>query len=163
MKLSPKYSSRVLHQRSDAQSPSRSPGIHGGLQVPDFNLPIVGSTDDPLAVEPDAADQLLVTLQDPETGPALDVPEPDGVVGAAADDQPVVVLQAGDASLVAVQGSHKLARAGGPDLTRAELEMKQKPPTGNRLTLMVRSPLAETMYFSSKSTTLTAALEHQIT
>ena len=86
------------------------------MQVPDFNLPIVGSTDNPLAVEPDAAHQILVALQDPETGPALDVPEPDGVVGAAANYQPVVVLQAGDASLVAVQGSHKLARAGGPDL-----------------------------------------------
>ena len=123
----------MLHQRPDAQSPGRSPGVHGGLQVPDFNLPIVGSTDNPLAVEPDAADQLLVALQDPETGPALDVPEPDGVVGAPADDQPVVVLQAGDASLVTVQSSHKLARAGGPDLDRTELEMLTKLQTGNGL------------------------------
>ena len=74
----------MLHQSPDAESSCRSPGIHGGLQVPDFDLPIVGSTDDPLAVEPDAADQLLVALQDPETGPALDVPQPDGVVRAAA-------------------------------------------------------------------------------
>ena len=130
------------------------------MQVPDFNLSIVVSTDDPLAVEPDAAHQLLVALEDPETGAALDVPEPDGVVGAAADNQPVVVLQTGDASLVSVQSSHKLARAGGPDLGKeSELEMKisWKPKL---LTLMVLSPLAETMYFSSKSTTLTAALEH---
>ena len=119
----------MLHQRPDAQSPGRSPGIHGGLQVPDFNLPVVGSTDNPLAVESDAADQLLVSLQDPETGPALDVPEPDGVVGAPADDQPVVVLQAGDASLVTVQSPHKLAGAGGPNLQQSpELEDVQDHP-----------------------------------
>ena len=111
----------MFFQSPDAQSPCRSPGVHGGLQVPHFYLPVVGSTDNPLAVESDAADQLLVSLQDPETGPALDVPEPDGVVGAAADDEPVVVLQTGDASLVTVQSSHKLTRAGGPDLTRTEL------------------------------------------
>jgi hypothetical protein len=29
---------------------------------------------------PDTSDELLVTLQDPEAGPALDVPQPDGVV-----------------------------------------------------------------------------------
>ena len=114
----------MLHQGPDAESASRSPGVHGGLQVPDFDLPVVGSTDDPLAVEPDAADQLLVALQDPETGAALDVPEPDGVVRAAADDQPVVVLEAGDAPLVAVQSSDKLTGAGGPDLGgRTGLEM----------------------------------------
>ena len=118
----------MLHQSPDAESSCRSPGIHGGLQVPDFDLPIVVSTHDPLAVEPDAADQLLVALQDPETGPALDVPEPDGVVGAAAHDEPVVVLQAGDASPVAVQSSHKLTRVGRPDLTRTEFE-KIKPTT----------------------------------
>ena len=119
----------MLHQRPDAQSPGRSPGIHGGLQVPHFYLPVVGSTDNPLAVESDAADQLLVSLQDPETGPALDVPEPDGVVGAPADDQPVVVLQAGDASLVTVQSSHKLAGAGGPNLQQSpELEDVQDHP-----------------------------------
>ena len=125
-KFSPKYSTRVLHQCPDAESSCWSPGIHGGLQVPHFYLPVVGSTDNPLAVESDAADQLLVSLQDPETGPALYVPEPYGVVGAPADDQPVVVLQAGDASLVTVQSSHKLARAGGPDLDRTELEMLTK-------------------------------------
>ena len=109
----------MLHQSPDAESACRSPGVHGSLQVPDFDLPVVRSTDNPLAVEPDAAHQLLVALEDPETGPALDVPEPDGVVGAAADNQPVVVLQTGDASLVSVQSSHKLARAGGPDLGRS--------------------------------------------
>ena len=93
-------------------------------RVPDFDLPVVGSTDNPLAVEPDAAHQLLVALEDPETGAALDVPEPDGVVRAAADHQPVVVLEAGDAPLVAVQSSDKLTGAGGPDLGgRTGLEM----------------------------------------
>jgi hypothetical protein len=29
---------------------------------------------------PDTSDELLVTLQDPEAGPALDIPQPDGVV-----------------------------------------------------------------------------------
>ena len=124
-KFSPKYSARVLHQRPDAESSCWSPGIHGGLQVPHFYLPVVGSTDNPLAVESDAADQLLVSLQDPETGPALYVPEPDGVVGAAADDQSIVVLEAGDASLVSIQSSHKLAGAGGPDLRQKRVrEMK---------------------------------------
>ena len=74
----------MLHQRPDAESSCRSPGIHGGLQVPDFDLPIVGSTDDPLAVEADAPDELLVALQHAEAGPALDVPQPDGVVRTAA-------------------------------------------------------------------------------
>ena len=119
----------MLHQSPDAESPCRSPGVHGSLQVPDFNLAVVGSTDNPLAVEPDAAHQLLVALEDPETGAALDVPEPDGVVGATADDQPVVVLQAGDASLVTVQSPHKLAGAGGPNLQQSpELEDKSDHP-----------------------------------
>ena len=109
----------MLYQSPDAESPCRSPGVHGGLQVPDFDLPVVGSTDNPLAVEPDAAHQLLMALEDPETGAALDVPEPDGVVGAAADDQSIVVLEAGDASLVSIQSSHKLAGAGGPDLRQS--------------------------------------------
>ena len=126
---SPKYSSRVLHQSPDAEGPGGGPGIHRGLQVPHLDLPVVRSAHNPLAVEPDAPDELLVALEDPEAGATLDVPEPDGVVRAAADDQPVVVLQAGDASLVTVQSSHKLAGAGGPNLQQSpELEDVQDPP-----------------------------------
>ena len=77
---SPKYSSRVLHQSPDAEGPGGGPGIHRGLQVPHLDLPVVRSTHDPLAVEPDASDELLVTLQHSEAGAALYVPEPDGVV-----------------------------------------------------------------------------------
>ena len=119
----------MLHQSPDAECPGGSPGVHGGLQVPDLYLPVVGSTDNPLAVKSDAADELLVALQYSEAGAALDVPEPDGVVRAAADDQPVVVLQAGDASLVTVQSPHKLAGAGGPNLQQSpELEDVQDHP-----------------------------------
>ena len=119
----------MLHQSPDAQSPSWSSRVHGGLQVPHLDLPVVRSAHNPLAVEPDAPDELLVALEDPEAGAALDVPEPDGVVRAAADDQPVVVLQAGDASLVTVQSPHKLAGAGGPNLQQSpELEDVQDHP-----------------------------------
>ena len=119
----------MFHQSPDAQSPSWSSRVHGGLQVPHLDLPVVRSAHNPLAVEPDAPDELLVTLEDPEAGAALDVPEPDGVVRAAADDQPVVVLQAGDASLVTVQSPHKLAGAGGPNLQQSpELEDVQDHP-----------------------------------
>ena len=119
----------MFHQSPDAQSPSWSSRVHGGLQVPHLDLPVVRSAHNPLAVEPDAPDELLVALEDPEAGAALDVPEPDGVVRAAADDQPVVVLQAGDASLVTVQSPHKLAGAGGPNLQQSpELEDVQDHP-----------------------------------
>ena len=119
----------MLHQSPDAQSPSWSSRVHGGLEVPHLDLPVVRSAHNPLAVEPDAPDELLVALEDPEAGAALDVPEPDGVVRAAADDQPVVVLQAGDASLVTVQSPHKLAGAGGPNLQQSpELEDVQDHP-----------------------------------
>ena len=119
----------MFHQSPDAQSPSWSSRVHGGLEVPHLDLPVVRSAHNPLAVEPDAPDELLVALEDPEAGATLDVPEPDGVVRAAADDQPVVVLQAGDASLVTVQSPHKLAGAGGPNLQqRPELEDVQDQP-----------------------------------
>ena len=115
----------MLHQSPDTQSPCRSPGVHGCLQVPDLDLPIIGSTHNPLAIESDAADELLMALQDPETGAALDVPQPDGVVRAAADDQSVVVLEAGDASLVTIQSPHKLAGAGRPDLQTDQIKNLQ--------------------------------------
>ena len=57
-----------------------------------------------------------MTLEHAETGPALDVPESDGVVGTAADDQPVVVLEARNTPLVAVQCADKLTGACGPNL-----------------------------------------------
>ena len=79
-------------------------------------LSIVSSTDNPLGVESDAPHQLLVTLQHPETGAALDVPESDGVVAGATHHQPVVVLETRDASLVTIQRPHELAGAGGPHL-----------------------------------------------
>ena len=82
----------------------------------DLNLAIIRSADNSLAVKPDAPDQLLVTLEHPETGPALDVPQSDRVVGTAADDQPVVILEARDAPLVTVQCADELAGAGGPNL-----------------------------------------------
>ena len=47
---------------------------------PDLNFAIIGPTDNPLTVEPNAPDQLLVTLQGPQAGTTLNVPQPDGVV-----------------------------------------------------------------------------------
>ena len=40
-----------------------------------LDLAVVSARDDPLGVEPDAPDELLVTLQDPQAGAALDVPQ----------------------------------------------------------------------------------------
>lgn len=72
-----------------------------------------------LAVEPDAPDELLVALEDAQTGAALDVPEPYGVVAAAADDEAISILQASDAALVAAEGAHELAGRRVPDLDGA--------------------------------------------
>ena len=49
-----------------------------------LDLSVVGARDDPLGVEADAADELLVALQHAEAGTTLNVPQPDGVVRAAA-------------------------------------------------------------------------------
>ena len=57
-----------------------------------------------------------MALEHTEAGAALDVPQPDGVIGATGDHEPVVILQTGDPSLVTIEGPHKLARAGGPHL-----------------------------------------------
>ena len=40
-----------------------------------LDLSIVGAGDDPLGVEADAADELLVALQHAQARPALDVPQ----------------------------------------------------------------------------------------
>ena len=52
--------------------------------APHLDFAVVRPADDSLAVEADAPDELLVALQHAEAGPALDVPQPDGVVRAAA-------------------------------------------------------------------------------
>lgn len=72
--------------------------------------PIVGATNDVLAVEPDAPDELLVALEDAQASAAFDVPESDGVVAAATDYEAVAVLEAGDAPLVTRERAHELAR-----------------------------------------------------
>ena len=41
---------------------------------------VIGAAHNPLGVEPDAPDKLLVTFEHPEAGAALDVPQPDGVI-----------------------------------------------------------------------------------
>ena len=40
-----------------------------------LDLSVVGARDDPLGVEADAADELLVALQHAQARPALDVPQ----------------------------------------------------------------------------------------
>ena len=55
-----------------------------GSLAPHLDFAIVRPADDPLAVEADAPDELLVALQHAQARPALDVPQPDGVVRAAA-------------------------------------------------------------------------------
>merc|ERR1719180_361290 len=57
-----------------------------------------------------------MTLKSSQAGSALDIPQTDCVVGAARYHQPVMVLQAGNAPLVTVQGAHKLAGARRPHL-----------------------------------------------
>ena len=116
VELEPEHPARVLHQRPDAQGAGGGPRVQGRRQVPDLDLAVVGAGHDPLGVEADAADQLLVALQDPQAGPALDVPEPDGVVRGAADHQAVVVLETSDPPLVAVESASELAGGGVPDL-----------------------------------------------
>ena len=67
-----------------------------------------------------------------------------------------MVLKTRDAPLVTVQGAHELTRAGRPHLKRQSWH-NFVISSERKSTLMVLSPLAETMYLSSKSTTFTAA------
>lgn len=110
VKLQPEDPASMLHQSPDTECTSGGPGIHGGLQIPHLDFPIVGPADNSLTVKPYTPDELLVPLQGPEAGPALDVPEPDGVVRTAAHHQPVVVLQTCDTPLVTIEGSYKFTR-----------------------------------------------------
>ena len=50
-----------------------------------------------------------MALENTKASPGFDVPKSDGVVRRPADDQIVVVLQAGDPAFVTVQGSDELA------------------------------------------------------
>ena len=70
--------------------------------------------------------------------------------------KPIMVLKTRDAPLVTVQGAHELTRAGRPHLKRQSWH-NFVISSERKSTLMVLSPLAETMYLSSKSTTFTAA------
>ena len=90
--------------------------MQGSVQVPHLYLAIRGPTDNPVVVQPDAAHQTLMSLQNPETGPDLDVPQSDCSVRAATDHQPVLVLQGGDSFLVTFQSSNRLVSTGGPNL-----------------------------------------------
>ena len=81
--------------------------------------PVVGTADDVLAVEPDAAHELLVALEYAQAGAALDVPESNRIVAAAAYDQPIAILKAGDATLVSAERAHELARRCVPNFDRA--------------------------------------------
>ena len=116
VKLQPENSTRMLDQSANAKRSRGRPRVQGRGQIPHLDLAVVGAADDPLAVEPDAPDELLVALEHPETRAALDVPQSDRVVGAAGDDEAVVVLQTRDAPLVPVQRPHELAARGVPDL-----------------------------------------------
>jgi len=117
--LKPEHTSGVFDQSSDTEGAARRSGVLGRVQIPDLDLAVVSSGHDPLTVEADAPDQLLVAFQDAEARPALDVPQPDGVVRGPADDEVVVVLQAGDAAFVPVQGSDELAGGRVPDFDGA--------------------------------------------
>ncbi len=83
VKLESEHPSRMLDQRADAQGALWRSGVERGLQVPHLDLAVVGSADDALRVEPDAAHQLLVALQHSDASSALNVPKSDCVVGAA--------------------------------------------------------------------------------
>lgn len=109
VELKPEHAARMLDQGPDAKGTAGCPGILGSVQIPDLDLAVVSSGHDAVVVEADAADQLFVTFEDSQTGAALDVPQPDGVVRGPADHEVVVVLQAGDPAFVTVQGSDELA------------------------------------------------------
>merc|ERR1719458_1711435 len=116
VELQPEDSARMLDEGAHAECARGGAGVQGGGEVPNLDLAVVSARDDPLGVEPDAPDELLVTLQDPQAGAALDVPQPDRVVARAGDHEAVVVLQAGDAPLVPIQRPNKLAGTRVPDL-----------------------------------------------
>lgn len=63
--------STLSHRRRTGPSCSAAAGHGRGTHAP-----VVGPTDDPLVVKPDAPHQLLVSLQDSQAGAAFDVPEP---------------------------------------------------------------------------------------
>lgn len=81
------------------------------------NAPVISTADDPLAVESNTPDEFLMTLQHPEAGPILDVPETNCVVTATTHHQVAVILQARDAPPVPIQCSHKLAACCAPHLS----------------------------------------------
>ena len=106
----------MFNQSPDAKSSGWRAWIFCSVEIPDFDFSVVSAGDNPLVVESDAADELLVTLENPEARSTFDVPQSDGVVGRSADDQIVLVLQAGDASLVTVERSDEFAGRGVPHL-----------------------------------------------
>merc|ERR1719234_2403413 len=57
-----------------------------------------------------------MTLKSSQAGAAFNIPKSNRVVRAARHHQPVMVLKAGDAPLVTIQGAHKLAGARRPYL-----------------------------------------------
>lgn len=109
VELQAEDSPRVLDEGPQAERRGRRTGIESCLKVPDFDLAVVRPADNPLVVEPDAPHQLLVSLEDPQTGTTLHVPKSDGVVRTSTDNEFVPVLEARDAPLVSVQGSDKFA------------------------------------------------------
>jgi hypothetical protein len=109
----------VLDQSPDAKGSGWCTWVLGRVEVPDLNFTIVSAGHDPFVVEPDAADELLVTLEDPETRSTFDVPQPDGVVRRSANDQIVLILEACDAPLMTVERSDEFAGRGIPHLDRS--------------------------------------------
>jgi hypothetical protein len=63
VKLKPKNSAGMFNKSPDAKSSGRCTRVFGSIEVPDFNFSVVGAGYDPLTVEPDASNELLVALE----------------------------------------------------------------------------------------------------
>jgi hypothetical protein len=57
-------------------------------------------------------DKLFVAFKYPETSPTLNVPQPNGVVGASTDDDVIVILET-------IEGMDKFTARGVPDFDGA--------------------------------------------
>lgn len=86
------------------------------FEVPDFDFTIISTAYNPMVIEPNASNQLIVSFKNPQTFTAFNIPQPDGKVRTSTDDQVAPILQARDSTLVAGEGSHKLTRGRMPDL-----------------------------------------------
>lgn len=86
VKLESEDASGVFDEGSDAQGAGGRARVHGGHQVPHFDLAVVSAGNDAFRIEPDASHKFLVAFQHAQARTGLNVPQPNGVVWRTADN-----------------------------------------------------------------------------